>query len=934
MDAASELAKVLAALRVGAIDPQRLAEAAATWDDSRPGFFQHLLDQGLLDTEKLNRAEPSTAAPPAGTTLPFASPPADINGAPLPSTIPEGTTPQPVDTGSDSSTATHAPGTTEPWDVAGHSTGSHAPGGTPTLVTLAEGTGPYVNSGDGVRPPYPGGRYRLLRLHRTGGLGQVWVARDEVVGREVAIKTLRPDRPADPPTRRRFLQEARATARLEHPGIVPLYDLVEPSGGAPPYYAMRFVAGRTLAEEITRFHNGPSGRLELANLLDKFVAVCRAVAFSHSRNVLHRDLKGQNIVLGDFGEVFLLDWGLAREAGEPDAPATVFPMAGGAPGDGTTYAVAGTPAFMAPETASGNPASVRSDVYGLGAILYTILTGKNPYDRAPPDEILRKVVASPPLPPRAVQPSVPPALEAVCLKAMARNPTDRYGSADDLATEVRRWLADEPVESHRDRWTARAFRWSRRHRTAVAAAGVFLVTAVITLTATVVLVWREKDRTSEQREVAEREWRRAEDERDRAEEAHGRATRNFDTARTLAIDLSARISALETGLADPRQTDLARKAALNEARAAFDRFRASAPDDVPLQAQAAALHRYAANLARLLNEMPEAEKAYAASLGLWETLAERFPADPLYRDNLAQTIRDYALLQKRTGKLREATAALDRAANLAEGLKGQIPEPSFRRTLGMILLDRANVEARRGVFDAAEGSARRAEELLDGLKAAPSGQRNPLDPLLAAIALLERATALREMNRTKEAMAVYDTVVARLDAELKAMENRDVRHFSYMARVERAVLWARDPEKTSATAQEVGKLIEGAEKFIAEFPRVAVYSEVLVTAYLCQGELLAAEGRHELANDILNKALMLTRDLVDRHGQMPDHVGLRARVYLFLGRTAIARGKREEAATLLGNAASVFKIARRKDPDNVRHRRGLEEAEQALAVIR
>src|SRR5262249_1335507 len=143
--------------------------------------------------------------------------------------------------------------------------------------------------------------------------------------RDVALKTLRPDRPADPGTRARFVREARVTGRLEHPCVVPLYDLIDAPGG-PPFYAMRFVAGRTLTEAAEAYHRaraaGRAGPLELAALLDAFVAVCRAVAFAHARGVLHRDLKGQNVVLGDYGEVFLLDWGLAKAVGEEEAHAT------------------------------------------------------------------------------------------------------------------------------------------------------------------------------------------------------------------------------------------------------------------------------------------------------------------------------------------------------------------------------------------------------------------------------------------------------------------------------------------------------------------------------------------------------------------------------------------------------------------------------------
>ena len=168
----------------------------------------------------------------------------------------------------------------------------------------------------------PRQRYSLTRLHATGGIGRVWLARDADLGRDVALKELRPERADDQSLSARFLNEAKITGQLEHPGIIPVYELAYHSDCQQPFYTMRFVNGRTLTEAARAYHHKCAATdvdsLEFLKLLSAFVAVCNTVAYAHSRGVIHRDLKGQNVVLGDFGEVVVLDWGLAKLVDFPD----------------------------------------------------------------------------------------------------------------------------------------------------------------------------------------------------------------------------------------------------------------------------------------------------------------------------------------------------------------------------------------------------------------------------------------------------------------------------------------------------------------------------------------------------------------------------------------------------------------------------------------
>ncbi|HXG10284.1 MAG TPA: serine/threonine-protein kinase [Gemmataceae bacterium] len=357
-------------------------------------------------------------------------------------------------------------------------------------------------------------RYTLMGLHATGGVGRVWLARDEALGRTVALKDLRPEVAGSSRHRARFLEEAKVTGQLEHPGVVPVYDLVREPEGELPFYAMRFVCGRTLPEAIREYHqkqkDGPAGSLALRTLLNNFVAVCQTLAYAHSRGVLHRDLKPQNVVLGDFGEVIVLDWGLAKVVGQPDSPEGLAPPPMRLDSEGERHQtqagqILGTPAYMAPEQASGQVEAINpsTDVYGLGAILYEILTGRPPFQAATAVDTLLLVCEQEPTRPRRLCRSVPRALEAICLRALAKKQADRYSSAAALADDVRRWLADEPVSAWREPWRARAARWARRHKTLVASASVLFLSAVVALAGGLVFLARSQAQIEAQRARAE-----------------------------------------------------------------------------------------------------------------------------------------------------------------------------------------------------------------------------------------------------------------------------------------------------------------------------------------------------------------------------------------------------------------------------------------------
>jgi WD40 repeat protein/tetratricopeptide (TPR) repeat protein len=425
---------------------------------------------------------------------------------------------------------------------------------TPRPVVNGEETLTRPSDGDAGNPAEPSAatisRFQVLRPHAEGGLGRVLLARDAELPREVALKEIKPGHADDPESRARFLLEAQVTGGLEHPGIVPVYGLGAYPDGRP-YYAMRFIRGESFLEAIERYHktngNGKHARqraLELRELLQRFVDVCNAIDYAHSRGVLHRDLKPANIMLGPYGETLVVDWGLAKGVGQdepapaPQAPTKQISLRELTDGSAETRqgAIVGTPAYMPPEQARGRGSELgpASDVYSLGATLYHLLTGKPAFQGGYLMELLHQVCTGQFVPPRRLRKEVPAALEAICLKAMALEPADRYASARELAGDVKRWMADEPVTAWREPLTVRMGRWARRHRPAVAGAAALVATAVVGLVVSNVLIGRQQALTERAREEAVDNFVRAEQARQKAEEEHQIADAQRQRAEKLA----------------------------------------------------------------------------------------------------------------------------------------------------------------------------------------------------------------------------------------------------------------------------------------------------------------------------------------------------------------------------------------------------------------
>jgi serine/threonine protein kinase len=292
-------------------------------------------------------------------------------------------------------------------------------------------------------PDLSGTKYELVELIGRGGMGAVYRVTDGELGRQVALKVLAAPDPSGELTAR-LLLEARILARLEHAGIVPVYDVGLLADGRP-FCVMKWVQGRRLDEWLRAALPSPAAAL---GMLER---VCETVAFAHAHGVIHRDLKPDNIMVGELGQVIVMDWGVAKQLGVGEAPA-----ASGAPAQGITGhgAIVGTTQWMAPEQARGDAAAVdgRSDVYALGALI-AFVAGEE----------------------------APPALRAMVARATAAAPAERYPSAADLAADIRRYLDGESVAAYREPWPARLARLTRPYHVLLTLLGLYLAARLAVL---------------------------------------------------------------------------------------------------------------------------------------------------------------------------------------------------------------------------------------------------------------------------------------------------------------------------------------------------------------------------------------------------------------------------------------------------------------------
>jgi serine/threonine-protein kinase len=770
-----------------------------------------------------------------------------------------------------------------------------------------------------------GQRFRLLRPHARGGLAAVFVALDQELHREVALKQILEQHADDATSRARFLLEAEITGGLEHPGIVPIYGLGSYDDGRP-FYAMRFIKGDSLKEAADRFHADESLRkdpgrraLELRQLLRRFIDVCDAIAYAHSRGVLHRDIKPGNVIVGKYGETLVVDWGLAKATGRPDSGAepgerTLVPSSASGSAETLPGSALGTPAYMSPEQAEGDLQRLgpRSDVYSLGAALYYLLTGRPPVE-GEVGEVLRAVQKGEFPPPRRHDAAIDPALEAVCVKAMAHRPEDRYASPRALAEDLERWMADEPLTAWREPISRRARRWARRNRPLVtAAAAAVLVALAGTAAALAVQTRANADLKSANLDLA---LANSQVERANADlrSANGRVQARFDLAREAIRSFKAGVEE-EEALKEDRLRPL-RDKLLGSARRFYDKLGdlLKGEPDAGSKAVLAESYLELGALIDRIGQKPEALEAYRKAVATRRELLERPGAGSAERVALARALYEQGWEAQQVGDLAGALAASEEAVALAEPLAaGAGSTIEARRALGFALHRAGLALWATGADERALAAYRRALAVREPLAGDPAAV--PDDRLQLSYTIQNIGEQLGRAGDTAGALAEQ-----RRNQELcRALAEQHPAVPDYRRELANSHNWVGDLlEQTGDTAgalAEHRKAQELIRALATEHPAVADYRLVLVASHNRVGSLLGRAGDTAGALAEQRKARELIRALATEHPAVPVYRRALAVSHNRVGDLLTTVGRPAEALAELEQARTLTEALARAAP--------------------
>ncbi len=774
-----------------------------------------------------------------------------------------------------------------------------------------------------------GSRFRVLRFHARGGLGQVSVALDKELGREVAFKEIQDQHADHPESRVRFEFEAEITGGLEHPGIVPVYSLGHDQTGRP-FYAMRFIRGDNLQDAIKRFRDADSDptrdpgerEVSLRKLLGRFLDVCNAIAYAHSRGVLHRDLKPGNIMLGDYGETLVVDWGLAKLVDAPDAVSDE-PSLRPASTSGSTKTeagrVVGTPAFMSPEQALGrlDDLGPASDVYSLGATLYALLAGQPPYEGRPQDVVAQVPRGAFPLP-RRIDPRIPRPLESICLKAMKVDAAERYPTARALAEDLEHWLADERVSAHPETLAARVARWTRRHKSATLAAAAALV-AISAVSMTAFFVVRKALTAEQAALIAQR----------KATEAADRDRARAEVRETMAVDA---IKKFETAVIEnpelknsPNLKPL-RDTLLKEPLRFSERLRELLQADGDSRPES--LTRLAAACASLaattgmIGNKDGALKAYHETLNIRERLMREHPSVPEHAANFALTLGEMGIIQGATGQTDQAFASHRRALEIRERLVRE--NPSVQKYQWYL----SNSYNNLGVLQSSTGQADMAMKSLgEALKIRDRLARDNPANTLYQVGLAYNHDSIghlyMDMQKLDLALASYDRS-RQIQERLIADKSSEPNYRIGLANTLREIgLLQHDTGQLDLALKTYNQAMDICQRMAKDYPSVIGYQADLAVTYNSIAGFQFDAGQIELSRKSLDRAREIGEQLVREHPTVTNFQSALAQTHNTTATNHARNDQFDLALKSLGRALEINERLMRENPSVTYHRRAL-----------
>ncbi|MCA9234868.1 MAG: protein kinase [Planctomycetales bacterium] len=745
-------------------------------------------------------------------------------------------------------------------------------------------------------------RYSVLKMFSRGGLGMVSLARDVELNREVALKEILAKHADSDEARQRFLVEAEITGSLEHPGVVPVYGLGQYADGRP-FYAMRFIRGDNMQVAIDQHFRGQPGaagaerELQFRQLLGRFVDVCNAIEYAHNRCVLHRDLKPGNIMLGKYGETLVVDWGLAKVIGPEVGPTDtvelpVRPLAAEHSTATQMGLIVGTPAYMSPEQAMGQIDALgpATDIYSLGATLFYLITGEAPFARSDRRTLLEDVRAGRFESPRSIRPSIPRPLEAICTKAMAREVRDRYLTARDLADDIERYLADEPVSAYAEPWRARAWRWMKRRRALVmSTVAALLVTAAALALG---LVWSQ---AAQRREAALRT----------------QAERNLDKARQAVDDYFTNVSE-DTLLNQPGMQTL-RMNLLSFAQKYYEEFLAENEDNAALRDELAAAEF---NLGRILQNIGDKEAAtghFTTAVRLAEAAYAANPAVP-QQVLLANAVNALGGALMATGQVAEAREQFARATSLRQELASEEPaNQEYQRKLANSLMN-------QGVAELASGDEN-ADAAIEYFEAAQKVRRDALndaDNFAQQVDLGKGFNNLARLYRDVGNATAALAAVQDADGAFRRAMEIDPRSLDTQENLaQNTLLWGELLAAGNDHAAAEPKLQAASDALATlheENPAVIDYEDLLLTATVRLAQSQLAIGKLDAAAAHAAEATLVLRDIV---AEVPDDLFFREDLAIALavqGECAARAGDTEAARPMLAEALELLRAIEGESP--------------------